>query len=82
MVNIEHVHEPSPDRVVSVALPAASTGRLLKEITDRWEIGPRALDDLRELLKHEPASWHSQCNEAGWMLSPVPSEVWRYPRRG
>jgi hypothetical protein len=70
MVSIEHAHEPSPDRVVTVTLPSASAGRLLKAINDRWEIGPRALDDLRELLKHEPATWHSQGSEAGWMLSP------------
>jgi hypothetical protein len=70
MVSIEQAYEPAPDQVVTVTLPASSTRRLLMEINKRWDIGPRALDDLRELLKHEPATWHSHGTEAGWMLSP------------
>jgi hypothetical protein len=70
MVGVEHAYEPSAAEVVPVALPTDAARALLRELNDRWDIGPRALDDLREVLKHEPATWHSLGTEAGWTLSP------------
>ncbi len=52
---------------------ALSTDRallFLRDINGPRDIGPRAFDDLRETLRHEPATWHSQGTEASWMLSP------------
>jgi hypothetical protein len=70
MVVAESAAEPSPAEVVSATLSRNTAGRLLKAVDERWDLGPRAFDDLQEVLKHEPATWHSQGAEVGWTLSP------------
>jgi hypothetical protein len=70
MVTAERAFEPSPAEVLNAMLSAEAARVLLKQMDQRLDIGPRALDDLREILRHEPATWHSVASEDGWTLSP------------
>jgi hypothetical protein len=70
MAGTELAFEPSPSEVLPVALPTESAKFGLKQLDQRLDIGPRALDDIRELLRHEPATWHSVASEDEWTLSP------------
>jgi hypothetical protein len=70
MVAAERAFEPSPAEVLNVSLSTDLARTFLKQRDSRLDIGPRALDDLRELLRHEPATWHSSASEDDWKLSP------------
>ncbi len=70
MVVAELAFEPSPAQVLPVTLPTETAKLLLKRLDQRLDIGPRAFDDIRELLRHEPATWHSVASENEWKLSP------------
>lgn len=71
MVATERAFEPSPAETLNVTLSTDVARTFLKRMDSRLDIGPRALDDLRELLRHEPATWHSGASEDGWKLSPL-----------
>jgi len=70
MVATELTFEPSPAEVLPVTLSTETAKVLLKQLDQRLDIGPRAFDDIRELLRHEPATWHSAATEDEWRLSP------------
>ena len=70
MVVAELAFEPSPAEVLPVTLPTETARLLLKGLDQRLDIGPRAFDDIRELLRHEPATWHSVASDNEWKLSP------------
>ncbi|HEV7943763.1 MAG TPA: hypothetical protein VGP17_13300 [Solirubrobacteraceae bacterium] len=69
MVAAEHTFEPSPAKVLNIQLSTDAAAALLKKVDQRLDIGPRAFDDIREILRHEPATWHSSASEDGWTLS-------------
>jgi hypothetical protein len=70
MVAAELVFEPSPAEVVPVKLTTETAHELLKQLDQQLDLGPRAFDDVRELLRHEPGTWHSSATETEWTLSP------------
>jgi hypothetical protein len=70
MVVAERAFEPSPAEVLTITLSTDTAKLLLKQLDQRLDIGPRAFDDIRELLRHEPATWHSADSESEWKLSP------------
>ena len=70
MVVAELAFVPSPAEVLPVTLATETAKLLLKQLDQRLDIGPRAFDDIRELLRHEPATWHSVASENEWTLSP------------
>jgi hypothetical protein len=69
MVAAEFAFDPSPAEVLPVTLPTETAKLLLKRLDQRLDISPRAFDDIRELLRHEPATWHSVASENEWKLS-------------
>ena len=70
MVGVERAYEPSPAEVSPVLLPTDRARLFLRDANQRWDLGPRAADDLRDTLSHEPATWHSHGTDASWTLSP------------
>ena len=70
MVATERAFAPSPAEVLDVTLSTEVARAALKQRDRRLDIGPRAFDDLREILRREPATWHSLASEDDWTLSP------------
>jgi hypothetical protein len=72
MVANERSIEPRPDHAREVDLSGSDVHGLLARAPGGWSLDQTALDALGDILKHEPATWHSHPSAEPWRVSLTP----------